>query len=197
MIDIMFMNILYSNNLSQHRDKNEYFYKKVLEIKEKNKNAPQKSGWICDTFNTDGLYDLHQDPVFQPILQDIKSEVLKVSREFGQNKNDIMYNGGWINLASPGAYQEYHIHGYSHFSIVYYIDVPENSGDIVFLSPEATVADMYPLPKEETVTYAGVKTFKFTPVANDLLIFRSNIMHMVNQNKSDRDRVSISINFTF
>jgi ectoine hydroxylase-related dioxygenase (phytanoyl-CoA dioxygenase family) len=59
------------------------------------------------------------------------------------------------------------------------------------------VADMYPLPKEETVTYAGVKTFKFTPVANDLLIFRSNVMHMVNQNKSDRDRVSISINFTF
>ena len=197
MIDIMFMNILYSNNLSQHRDKTEYFYKKVLEIKEKNKNAPKKSRWICDTFNTDGLYDLYQDPVFQPILQDIKSEVLKFSKEFGQGNNDISYNGGWINLASPGAYQEYHIHGYSHFSIVYYIDVPENSGDIVFLSPEATVADMYPLPKEETVTYAGVKTFKFTPVANDLLIFRSNIMHMVNQNKSDRDRVSISINFTF
>ena len=197
MIDIMFMNILYSNNLSQHRDKNEYLSKKVLEIKEKNKNVPQKSAWICDTFNTDGLYDLDQDPVFQPILRDIKSEVLQFSKEFGQNKNDIMYNGGWINLAAPGAYQEYHVHGNSHFSIVYYIDVPDNSGDIVFLSPEATVADMYPLPKEEKVTYAGVKTFKFTPVANDLLIFRSNLMHMVNQNKSERNRVSISINFTF
>ena len=197
MIDIMFMSILYSNNLSQHRDKNEYFYKKVLEIKEKNKNTPQKSGWICDTFNTDGLYDLYQDPVFQPILQDIKSEVLKFSKEFGQGNDDIMYNGGWINLAPPGAYQEYHVHGNSHFSIVYYIDVPNNSGDIVFLSPEATVADMYPLPKEEKVTYAGMKTFKFKPAANDLLIFRSNVMHMVNQNKSNRDRISISINFTF
>ena len=195
MIDIMFMNILYSNNLSQHRDKNEYFYKKVLEIKEK--NTLLKSGWICDTFNTDGIYDLDKDPMFQPILQDITSEVLKFSKEFGQNKNNIRYNGGWINLASPGAYQEYHVHGNSHFSVVYYIDVPENSGDIVFLNPEATVADMYPLPKEETVTYAGIKTFKFTPAANDLLIFRSNLMHMVNQNKSDRDRISISINFTF
>ena len=197
MIDVMFMNILYSNNLAQHRDTNEYFYKKVLEIKEKNKNVPQKSEWICDTFNTDGLYDLDKDPIFQPILRDIKSEVLKFSREFGQNINDIRYNGGWINLANPGAYQEYHVHGNSHFSIVYYINVPKDSGDIVFLSPEATVADMYPLPKEEKVTYAGVKTFKFTPVENDLLVFRSNIMHMVNQNHSNQDRVSISINFSF
>ena len=196
MIDIMFMNLLYSNNLSQHHDKNKYFHNKVLEIEEQNKNVPQKTGWICNTFNTDCLYDLTTDSVFQKVYEDIKADVIKYSKEFGMPFDNINCNGAWINLARPGAFQEYHMHGNSHFSAVYYINVPENSGDIVFKSHEAAF-DMYPLPAENKVTYAGFKTFTFTPVNNDLVIFRSNIMHMVTQNNSNHDRVSIAINFTF
>jgi hypothetical protein len=54
---------------------------------------------------------------------------------------------------------------------------------------------MFPLPASVYVP-SNYKTCTYTPQESMLLIFRSNLLHMVEKNKSDEDRISISMNFT-
>ena len=88
--------------------------------------------------------------------------------------------------------QEFHIHPNHHFSLVYYVSVNDNSGNIIFRSPESAT-DMFMLPSGNE-TLASMKTVSIKPEVGTLLIFRSNLLHMVEKNKSNQPRVSISFN---
>jgi hypothetical protein len=55
---------------------------------------------------------------------------------------------------------------------------------------------MFPLPVDQ-VTDASCKTCVYPPEEAALLLFRSNLLHMVKQNKSNNNRISISANFKF
>ena len=194
MISPIFVELISLTNLSQHSDKNDYFFNKVTSLQSQH-STEKSTDWLCDTFSTMRYYDLINDPEFALVLNDIKTDVIKFSKEYGVQTENINCSDAWINLASPGAYQEYHIHSGSHFSIAYYLKTPENCGNIVFRSHEANT-DMFPLPADGLLP-PNFKTFYYTPKTNDLLIFRSNLSHMVEKNKSKEDRVSISANFGF
>jgi len=188
----LFTDIIYLTDLSKHSSTNEYFYNKVKKIEEKNRDKKSQT-WRCDTFSTQNFYNLGEDENFKIILTDIKESIVKFAREFGVNDCEPITLASWINLAPPGEYQEYHIHNASHFSIVYYVKTPKNSGNLVFKSHRAD-KNMYPLPVE-SYTMASSLTYTLEPVENRLIIFRSDLLHMVEKNKSDEDRVSISCNF--
>ena len=187
----MFTDLIYSTSLRQHANLNDYFYNVVLQSKKQNINPT--TDWRCDTFNTAKSLNLNIDNNFLIILEDIKKEVINFSKDFGVLTNNIICTESWINLAEAGNYQEYHIHPASHFSVVYYVNSPDNSGNIIFKSHEA-ISDMFPIPAD-ILTPANYKTYSYTPKNNDLLIFRSNLNHMVEKNISNEDRVSISANF--
>lgn len=150
------------------------------------------SDWRCSTITSLNQYELKDNTMFAQLLSAISSRVDKFSKEFGCNGN-VKLIDSWINIAPPGAFQEYHIHTNSHFSIAYYIKAAKNSGNIVFRSAEADT-DMYSLPVKE-LTPASFKTMSLPPDEGKLYIFRSNLKHMVEQNNSDQDRISISANF--
>jgi uncharacterized protein (TIGR02466 family) len=187
----MFADLIYSTNLSHYKNLNDYFYTVVKESKKQNVNPAVD--WRCDTFNTAKFLNLNSDENFLSVLNDIKTEVIRFSKEFGVLTNNIVCTESWLNLAEPGNYQEYHMHAASHFSIVYYVRAPKDCGNIVFKSHEA-MSDMFPIPAE-ILTPANFKTYSYTPKDNNLLIFRSNLNHMVEKNMSQEDRVSISANF--
>jgi len=189
----IFVDLIGISDLKHHSGSNDYFYKKVLEIKEKNKNKIS-TDWRCDTFNTLYFYNLEEDIVFQNILIDIKNCVLKFAYEFGVENCELIFKNGWINLSLPGDYQEYHIHGENHFSVVYYIKTSPNCGNLVFKSHSSDKDDMFPIPLS-FYTLPNYKTYAVKPLENNLIIFRSNLLHMVEKNRSDSDRVSISCNF--
>ena len=148
--------------------------------------------WRCDTITTLNQYDLINDQSFSNLIQTIASEVEKFSKEFGSHGKAKPIDA-WINIASPGAFQEYHIHTGSHFSVAYYVKTNSQSGNIVFRSAEADT-DMFPLPLDE-LTPASYKTMSLPAEEGKLLIFRSNLKHMVEKNESNEDRISISANF--
>ena len=54
----------------------------------------------------------------------------------------------WANINPPGGYNKPHLHPNSHFSGVYYIKAPKNSGQIVFNEPRATAHMVMPRRKE-------------------------------------------------
>jgi uncharacterized protein (TIGR02466 family) len=189
----IFHESLYRETLLEFQWDNELFYKKGLELKS---NVKPISEWRCDTFNTLGSYELSNDVLFKNLLKTISKHVIEFAKSYGVEGLPLKNNSSWINIASPGNYQEYHMHPKNHFSAVYYVKSPNQGGNIVFRSHEAD-RDMFPLPDIKILQSSNFKTFSVKPNACDLLIFRSNLLHMVEKNLSTEDRVSIAINYSF
>ena len=172
---------------------NTLFANKALELRSQ---VSPNNEWQCDTFNTLGSYDLSADPMFLDLHITTMLKVLEFAGNYGDLKNKtIECVGSWINVSSSGNFQEYHVHTNSHFSAVYYVKVPKNCGDIVFRAHDHA-GDMFPLPFSiDTEKEPAYRTYYVKPKESELIIFRSNLEHMVQKNKSNDDRISIAFNF--
>ena len=85
----------------------------------------------------------------------------------------------WFNIAGPGESTGWHDHKErSELSGVYYLHVPDNSGDIHFRKK------------------IGDETFEWEIKSRTgkLILFDSNIEHSVPENKSKENRISIAFN---
>ena len=186
----MFPTIVHTECIPRSKTTNQMYIDKAIELAN---TLPPTSNWRCNTFTTLNKYDMINDPMFSELIEDIKKEVVVIATEFAAKTENIQVTDSWINVAKPGAFQEYHNHTASHFSAVYYLKTPENCGDLVFRSFEADT-DMFPLPLNFN-NYTSYKTYAFPAREGYVTIFRSNLLHMVEQNQSLEDRISISMNF--
>lgn len=198
-IDYWFPTLVYRTNLDSYRDKNEYLEKKAYSLKSvKPKVATE---WNCDTYNTLNLYNPFNDndTVVKDLISLCRDMVYDFSKEFGVSKSieELVCTDFWFNIAEPENYQECHQHPNSHFSLVYYVTVNPGCGNIIFKSPNA-FSDMFPLSiNSKNLNKNSYPSCYYTPEESLLLIFRSNLVHMVEKNLSGKDRISISMNFKF
>lgn len=99
----------------------------------------------------------------------------------------------WINLNQNNNITSPHIHSGSLFSGILYIKA-ENSGEIVFMNPIAAhqyVIDPSCVNKfNEFTSY----TIKVKPEVGKLIIFPSWLMHYVEPNQNNNDRISVAFN---
>ena len=102
----------------------------------------------------------------------------------------------WVNINGPGAYNVAHNHPQSHFSGVYYVHCPENSGEIIFNNPFGfTAFDELSCYKDDFTEHMPQhKSISIKPVDGLLLMFPSHLEHCVSKNQSDEDRISIAFN---
>ena len=85
----------------------------------------------------------------------------------------------WFNIAGPGESTGWHDHKErSELSGVYYLNVPDNSGDI------------HVRKKNDDETFE----WKIKSQVGKLILFDSNIEHSVPENKSKENRISIAFN---
>ena len=83
----------------------------------------------------------------------------------------------WFNINPPGSYNCFHTHGGNPMPIysgVFYISVPEDSGNIVFVD--------------------GSTEFAYEPVDGDIIMFPPDLQHGVEPNLSDYNRMSMAFN---
>ena len=199
-IDYWFPTAIYKEILSDFSQHNGHLKNKALTLKKSQQNH-QVTQWRCDTFNTLGTYDPGQDhdSVVKELIKTIKVKVYEFSRQFGVTTpiESLVLKDFWFNVSGTGSYQEYHQHALSHFSVVYYVSAPKTCGNIVFQSAE-TITDMFTLPIENNkFTELSFKTCSYEPLESMMLIFKSNLIHMVEKNLSNEDRISIAMNFKF
>jgi uncharacterized protein (TIGR02466 family) len=193
-IESWFPTLIYSHTLDVFKD-NDYLKEKSISLKDDYKSNSSTT-WKCDTFNTLGqYYDYNSDKIIQKLIGHVKNHVILFSKNFGVKSENIECKNFWFNIAAPESYQEYHNHPNNHFSVVYYIQTPPKCGNIVFRSHDS-FSDMYTLPIEN-YNENSYKTCFYTPYESMLIIFKSNILHMVEKNKSDSDRISIAMNFNY
>ena len=190
-VEPMFVDLLMKTNLSDVINNNDQMVSRCQQIKDL---FPYDSTWFCDTYNSLQTYNLKDDQLFKPLIDLCTDSVIAFSKQYGINSCNVSCTDAWFNVASPGNFQEFHIHNRSHFSVVYYASVVEGSGSIIFKNLQ-TSSDMFPLPKGDMQTTPNNTMYKYKPFNQDLLIFRSNLPHMVEKNNSSVERVSISMNY--
>lgn len=153
-----------------------------LEHKEKEKS---------EVYSNLGGYQGHNFD-YEP-LKDILAETM---REIQVPEKPIvtMDVGFWLNINSKGSFNTLHDHvSMTNFlSGVFYVKVPENSGNIYFKDPR-TLVKCFP---DEQYFAKGIDEMELEPQENMLVIFPTWLSHRVGVNMSEEDRISIAFNIT-
>lgn len=183
MIEAWFPTLIYRNNLGPLVN-NEELYKKALELK---KSKPGHV-WDSGVYNSLDAVDIRNDPYVKDLITVIKTHAQQFLSEIGAKKyKGIECRDCWFNVYEKGDYQEIHTHANSHLSVVYYVRVPPESGQIIFSNPTYLTESM-PIDDSNGST-------RYTPNDSDVLIFKSNLAHRVSRSQSSELRVSVALNF--
>lgn len=95
----------------------------------------------------------------------------------------------FANINGKGSYHVMHQHGGSNFSGVIYLQTPEKCGDIYLQCPfRSPWMNLLPIPAIQD-TYR-----QLCPQRGLMILFPSYILHHVDENRSDEDRIAVSFN---
>ena len=173
-------------NFDQYKD---ILIKETYQEREENpvsKRRSNRGGWQSDI-----------NSITKSKSKTLKKIIIDSLKHFEPLKSDVrIYVDGWKNINEPGSYNIKHYHPLSHLSGVLWIKTPDKSGDILFQSPDEfnryQQLDCYTDDfKFQTNFY---HTYRFSPIEGRILIFPSDLEHLVKINESDEDRISYSFN---
>jgi len=158
-------------------------------------NKIKKGGkdWISNkTYTTLDTYNILENKEFKNLNEWIFNKILEYSTHL-KYKDKYKCIGGWFNIYKKYDYQEYHDHGHSTLSSVYFLKSnPEKSSKIHFKFNINENVMEPTIDKYFNLTYP---TAWYTPVPGRLLIFKSTLRHCVERHEDDNLRISLAHNF--
>ena len=169
---------------------NRLFEREVIEWSKKDKGIRRTNmiGWHSTT-------EMHQIPVFKPLVDELFKMQMEIYKEELLTREPIIGNM-WANINPPGGYNRPHIHPNSHFSGVYYIKAPQNSGEIVFNDPRSAAHMVMPDRVKDIKPPSHLwREVRVNPLEGRMLMFPSWLWHCVEPNESNDIRISVSFNF--
>ena len=141
--------------------------------------------------------DLLSEPELENLRKKIDEEVYNFAKslqiDFG--KHGLKRINSWGNLQKKGNYIKEHRHNNTQFSGVFYLQTPENSGDIIFTTRNATWINSYWEPS--LTGYDDLNSFekRFRPQQCGIFLFPAHLDHYVTPSHSEEERYSISFNY--
>lgn len=140
------------------------------------------------------LSTLELSTLFFEVTSQIEDRLENIKRNFGF-KDNIKFKIGrsWINLNQNNNITRPHLHSNSLLSGVLYIKC-KNSGPIVFMHP--VMAHQYVINPNMIKEYNKFTSAEMSviPEIGKLIIFPSWLVHYVENNLDDSDRISIAFN---
>ena len=134
-----------------------------------------------------------------PVVTEFATLVLERAREYGlahswsfPSHMQLVMRELWANVSCQYAYNNVHNHPNSLLSGVYYVQVQDESGDILLFDPRKQAWVMQPDFSERNQMNSSVHSI--SPEAGTLIIFPSWLDHGVGQNLSEADRISVAFN---
>jgi len=145
-----------------------------------NKPSVSKSnaggGWQSES-------NLHEDPLFKPFVENILIKQIADNILKDYNVSDYRVHSMWANVNKNHSFNYHHTHeGY--ISGVFYLQVPLNSGRLVFTNPAV---------RSEGHLIRG-SNYAIQPERLACIVFPSWLEHYVEPNNSYESRISISFN---
>jgi len=159
-------------------------------MKKKDPDGVRKTnegGWHSQT-------DLHLDERFSTL----KSEIINLGQEALNHLSveDYMIpsmSGLWAIINPPSSKNKLHTHPFNYLSGVFYLQVPPDSGSLIFHDPRPQNEVLMP-PKKPDESIHTSSRVSWTPKPNDLIFFPSWLNHEVEKNNSNEDRIVLSFN---
>ena len=140
-----------------------------------------------------------QSPTFQVNNKDdvLHSFLIKCFTKFPTIKESVKIDiESWVNINKPNSYNRKHLHPTCDLAGVLWIKSPKDCGNIVFDNPHEF--QTYSLIESYTEEFKQSNNYHhswfFKPIEGRLLIFPSHLIHSVNENESNEDRISVSFN---
>ncbi len=118
-------------------------------------------------------------------------------------KNLRFHSHCWFHVTRQGGYFPSHNHPLASWSLVYCADPGDEdaadfeAGHLVFNDPRATASMYLDTANRQMRREFSFDAVRMRPVAGDLLIFPSYILHAVEPYSGRRPRVSVAANFWF
>lgn len=159
-------------------------------------NTAQLGSWHSHT-------GLHKNVGYGELLANIHSATSRIETELGYaTDHQLKVTTMWSIINPPGNGNRAHIHPGCIWSGVYYVQAPENAGQIEFIDPRTALlmTQARYVPKKRRPRECWTKV-NYKPTAGRMLIFPSWLYHGVDPNMSKEsgrkaDRVIMSFNIS-
>lgn len=158
--------------------------------------------------------NIHTMTEFARLVEIIEIQFKQIHAEFELvDQVELEILNMWFNINVPGSHNRYHRHvnppsmerisSASIWSGTFYVHVPENSGDLVFHNGREDYTFMTHEPAIVRIPEIFLKNYnnkhikplyKVKPKKGDLYIWMADMIHGVEVNKSNENRISISFN---
>ena len=145
--------------------------------------------------NTGNTTSINKNILQNKEMKKLKQFIDKSLKEYFQNiytpKNNVepYITQSWCNYTKEGQFHHKHAHPNSFISGVFYVQADKEKDKIYFYKNTYETID---LPTEEYNSYNS-KSWWFETHTNDLIIFPSNLVHMV-EKVVGKERISLSFN---
>jgi len=137
------------------------------------------------------------DPVLQDFFKAVSDPLDRFVKHYELDaKYSFNFQSLWFNLNRKGDYNIQHSHGNTDFAATYWIKVPPDSGDIVFVNPNQGRL-LLPLTgnhKFKTFNILNSDQYTYKSKVMELCIFPAELQHYVTRNNNKQDRMSLSFN---
>tara|TARA_R100000687_G_C6442205_1_gene161095 strand:- start:381 stop:947 length:567 start_codon:yes stop_codon:yes gene_type:complete len=179
--------------------KTNLYYKEIKNIDHKKikkyVNTIKKEEHKITASNVGGYHSQYFYSPFPSCLDKLNNEINGFLKESVRKeylcKGEVFIHNSWFISNKTMDFNKPHKHPPYSFSGVYYIDVPENSGDIVFHNQfEMNNYAMY----YDKWNALNSKDFRVTPQSGMLLVFPAWLEHYVTPNKNKKERLIYSFN---
>jgi uncharacterized protein (TIGR02466 family) len=140
-------------------------------------------------------HGLHALPALAPLVGQVRHGVAQVLAFLHVEAAPLELTGLWLNVAAPGGAVRMHNHPNNFLSGVYYVQVQQGADTISFHDPRLQTAIVRP-PVTELTAY-NTDQIVVTVEEGTLVIFPAWLMHSVDPNRSEKERISASFNAMF
>ena len=143
--------------------------------------------------------DMNLREEYNPLTQHLFNMIAEVFKDYGMEPK-IGLGNMWANINPPGAYNKYHIHPNTDFSGVYYVQIPKDAANCIWLEDPRPGANIQLPRRVKQLPRPLWRITKIPPVEGQCLMFPAWVPHGVEENtsqlKGDKGlRISVSFNF--
>ncbi len=135
--------------------------------------------------------NIHNNIICDTLLKESAGLIIE---NYKLTKVKITMKNLWINQNNKNNFNTPHIHQLSNFSGVYYVEVSDKNGELIFFRGDKSnqILEIQSFIKDKDF----YEEYHVKPLKNQLIIFPSHLMHMVKPHFEEKPRISVSFNIT-
>ena len=167
--------------LSSEKNRLDSYIKRIRTIEEHEPSVKKSNFGGYQTRDS-----LHIEPIFQELVETIESlaqDIVEDIKTPTEKVGKVVIKDMWANINNKYNCNQAHVHS-GILSGAFYLQVPENSGKIVFVNPAV----------RSSAHLIRSLDYGAQPAQLCLFLFPSWLEHYVESNMNDESRISISFN---